>query len=248
MQSINLTIPIHNEELILAENVKKILDFITRAYNYAPLQFQIILADNGSTDRTSTIAKKIAAEVETNGRSSLQQIDYLFLPQKGKGRAIKEGWQKFPADYYVFMDADLSTDLEALPRLIEELKRGTDIVIGSRYLPAAKIKRSLSRQIISKIYRFLAKAWLGLPFSDLPCGFKGVNQKIIKEILPQVKNNEWFFDTELLYQAYQKGYQIKEIPVSWTETINQKRKSRVGLIRVSWGYVKELWKIKIEAN
>lgn len=238
MKSINLVIPLYNEELILTENVKKILDFIAGDANLRSQSWQIVLADNGSTDKTAEIAKKIAG------------IKYLFIPQKGKGRAIKEGWQRFPADYYIFMDADLSTDLEALPRLIAELEKGADIVIGSRYLPAAKIKRSLSRQIISKIYRFLAKTWLGLPFSDLPCGFKGVNQKIVvgangrSPLLPQIKNNEWFFDTELLYRSYQAGYKIKEIPVIWTGMINQKRKSRVGLIKVSWGYLKELWRTK----
>ena len=240
MKSINLTIPLYNEELVLSENVIKILEFLKYSGLDDKYTWRIILANNSSTDKTEAVAKIFAQQFP-------QKVFYLYLLQKGKGLAIKTAWQKFPTDYYVFMDADLATDLEALPRLVQELENGADLVIGSRYLPDSKTERSLTRLLISKIYRGLARVWLGLPFSDLPCGFKGVNHKLITSLISRIKNNEWFFDTELLFRAHRAGYKIKEIPVVWTETFNQKRKSRVGIIRVSWNYLKELSKLKTKA-
>lgn len=238
---INITIPVFNEETILRENVAQIFSFCK---NNLLDDWFVVMADNASTDKTAKISKEIIARQEANGQTSPRQIKYLFLSKKGKGLAIKEAWQKFSADYYIFMDADLATDLEALPRLIKELKNGADIVIGSRYLPESKNKRSVLRKIISKIYRFLSRLWLGLSFSDLPCGFKGVNHRVVMKTLPNVKNNEWFFDTELLYRAHKNGYKIKETPVVWTETPNQKRKSKVGIIKVGLTYLKSLMEIK----
>ncbi len=243
-KTINLTLPIYNEETILKENVQKILDFLGSSGLNDHYQLWIILVDNASTDQTATIAQNF---IPLLGKEGLGEVDYLFIPQKGKGLAIKTAWEKFRADYYIFMDADLATDLEALPRLIQELENGADLVIGSRYLPQSKTQRSFARLLISKIYRQIAKTWLGLPFSDLPCGFKGVNHKLITSLIPLIKNNEWFFDTELLFRAHRAGYQIKEIPVTWTETLNQKRKSRVGIIRVSWNYLKALLRLKFQS-
>lgn len=238
MKSINLTIPLYNEELVLSENVVKILDFLNYSGMDKTCNWQIILANNSSTDKTEAIAKIFAHQFP-------QKVFYLYLPQKGKGLAIKTAWEKFPADYYIFMDADLATDLEALPRLVAALEDDANLVIGSRYLPESKTERSILRILISKIYRSLARLWLNIPFTDLACGFKGADRKIINQILPMVKNKEWFFDTELVYRCRLAGFKIKEIPVKWTETLNQKRKSRVGIINVGWNYLKEITRLKL---
>ncbi|MEK7189907.1 MAG: glycosyltransferase [Patescibacteria group bacterium] len=248
MPSINLTIPLYNEQTVLAENVAKILNFIhnlpaelDEIASVASLsrndqyEWRIILADNDSTDNTPMIAKSLEKKYH-------KKVDYLRLDKKGKGLAIKTAWQKFPADYYIFMDADLSTDLSTLPRLIEELKNGAGIVIGSRYLPNSQTNRSLLRLFVSKISLWFISKWLKLPLTDFTCGFKGVNQKIVQNILPLIKNQQWFFDTEMLCHTKRAGYTIKEIPVIWTETLNQKRKSKVGLIKVGWEYLKEVIK------
>lgn len=235
MLSINLTVPLYNEQTVLIENVAKILNFLNDNEIGQNYQWQIILADNCSTDNTSQIAQSLEKKYP-------KKINYLRLDNKGKGLAIKTAWQKFPADYYIFMDADLATDLSALPRLIEELKNNADIVIGSRYLPKSQIHRSLLRLFVSKISIWFISKWLKLPLTDFTCGFKGVNQKIIQNILPLIKNQQWFFDTEMLCCAKRAGYTIKEIPVIWTETLNQKRKSKVGLIRVGREYIKEVIK------
>jgi len=209
--------------------------------------FDFVIADNGSTDKTSEIAEKL--------NQQYPEIKYLFLQKSGKkGGAIKNAWQKFSADYYVFMDIDLSTDLNALPILISELKNGADLVIGSRYLKDSQIKRSLVRLFVSKIYNLFIKLFFHCPLHDLANGFKGANKKIIQEILPLTKNEKWFFDSELTLLSFIKKYKIKEIPVKWNDArkIFQKQtrrfrreKSKVKVINVSIEYLKEifnLWK------
>ncbi|MEK9183238.1 MAG: glycosyltransferase [Patescibacteria group bacterium] len=262
MLSINLTVPLYNEQTILIENVSKLLNFLNNHEIGQNYQWHLILADNGSTDKTPLIAqvleKKYPKKIKGFGplMSALTRkrktsfffsltrltINYLRLNKKGKGLAIKTAWQKFPADFYVFTDADLSTDLSALPHLIKELENSADIVIGSRYLPESQIRRSLLRLFVSKISLWFISKWLKLPLTDFTCGFKGVNQKIVQNILPLIKNQQWFFDTEMLCHTKRAGYTIKEIPVIWTETMNQKRKSKVGLIKVGWEYIKEVIK------
>ncbi|HBV57877.1 MAG TPA: hypothetical protein DEB73_01240 [Candidatus Magasanikbacteria bacterium] len=228
---INIAVPVHNENLVLKENIKKLIDFCARELKDG---WFIVIADNASTDETGNTAIKLCSQGD--------KLKYIFIPKKGKGLAIKTAWQKFPVDYFIFMDADLSTDLSALPRLVEELKNNADIVIGSRNLSDSRTNRSLLRRVISKINQYFIAHWLNLPLTDFSCGFKGINQKIIQNILPLVKNQQWFFDTELLCRARRASYVIKEIPVIWTETLNQKRKSKVGLIRVGWEYLKEITK------
>jgi glycosyltransferase involved in cell wall biosynthesis len=235
MAKINITIPVYNEEQILEKNILRLFDFCQK--NIAD-EWQIIIADNASVDRTAIIAQETSR--------AYPQIVYFHLPQKGKGLAIKGAWQAFPANWYIFMDADLSTDLGALPTLINELKNNQfDLVLGSRYLSGSKLKRTWARIIISKIYNLLIKIMFNCPVKDMANGFKGANQKIIADILPLIKNNEWFFDSELILLTHLKGYKIKEIPVVWQES---SRPTRVNFWQTSWEYLKELLFLKLRKH
>ena len=196
--------------------------------------WQIVVADNASTDKTAVIVQEIA--------DNEPRLFYFQLNQKGKGLAVISAWRQFSADIYCFMDADLAVDLIALPELIKAIKDGADVALGSRRLPGSKVKRRLLKKIISWHYNFLARAMLKSKISDHPCGFKAVNQKVIKEILPKIKNQQWFFDTELLILAERAGYRIKEISVNWTEPIG--RQSRTPTLKLSFDYLREVWRLK----
>ncbi|MFH2136498.1 MAG: glycosyltransferase [Patescibacteria group bacterium] len=229
-----IAVPAYNEESILAENATKIYNFLKK--NIAE-EWQIIIADNNSTDRTGEIGKNL--------EKNLSEIKYLNIPEKGKGRAIRAAWENAAADVYVFMDADLATDLSSLPALLAAVgKENYDIASGARFHKNSKVQRSLLRKFISKIYRFVLRLSLGLKTKDTPCGFKAVNHKVVKNILPQIKNNEWFFDTEMIILAEKQNYKINEIPIIWTEHKKTGRKSRVNFIKVSFGYLKEIWRLK----
>lgn len=229
-----IAIPAYNEALILANNSQILLDFCQK--NIAPDEFVIVIANNNSSDQTGRIADQLAHKHTA--------IKHLFLAQQGKGLAIAAVWQKYEADIYVFMDADLSTDLSALPQLISGLKNGADAVIGSRRHSQSQIKRSLLRRFISLSYSRFFKVLFKTKISDLPCGFKAVNRQIRDEVLPQVKNTGFFWDTEFLILAEKKGFIIEEIPIAWSEFTSFGRKSRVNILKTSWEYIKQSFLLK----
>lgn len=206
---INLTLPVHNEEAVLEKKVNELVYFL-RQKPYSKDLF-LVLSNNGSTDATGVLCDKFAQKNEI-------RVIHYYIPLAGKGRAVKKAWQAYPADQYWFMDADLSTRLEHLDSLYSLLQEGAnDIVIGSRLARGAKVKRSLKREFVSRGYAFWLDLLFNKQFSDAQCGFKGVNDKVVKGLLPLVRSNDFFFDTELLVLAQQKGYRIKELPVEWVE-------------------------------
>lgn len=233
MSLFNITVPVFNEEIILESSLKKLTDFCNQNLKD---EWFIVVVNNNSTDATALICDRL---LQKNSH-----IKCLNLPQKGKGLAIQEGWEKFPADYYIFMDADLATNLEALPKMVEELKKGSKVVIGSRRLPRSQVKRSFLRDVISLLYLKLADLILNLNLSDLACGFKGIDNQIKEKILPKIEDRAWFWDTELLFWSNLFGFKIKEIPVIWTETPDQKRKSKVGILKVGFKNILSLLKIR----
>ncbi len=169
----------------------------------------------------------------------------MYVPKKGKGRAIRAAWESDNADVYVFMDADLATDLSSLPNLISAVGRENyDLAGGARFHKDSKVKRSLLRKFISRVYRFALHLALGLKTKDAPCGFKAVNRRVVQNILPRIENNEWFFDTEMVVLAERENYRLAEIPVIWTEHKKIGRKSRVSFIKISLNYLKEIWRLK----
>jgi len=228
-----IVIPAYNEALILEENIIKLFNFAKKKLT---ADWRIVIADNNSTDKTAEIAKRLAAK--------FPEITYLFISQKGKGIAIKTAWQKNSADIYCFMDADLATDLSALLALVAGIMEGNDIVIGSRYHPQSILKRSFVRKLISQGYRSVLKIFLGLKIQDAPCGFKAINNKVKENILPQVKNQKWFFDSELVILAEKQGYKIKEIPINWRDFRKGRDKSRVKTLSLSWSYLKEVLELR----
>lgn len=232
-----ITIPAYNEELILGKSIVKLFSFCR---DNLKLGWQIVIADNNSNDGTAVIAKKLAAE--------FPGVSYLFVGKKGKGIAIKTAWQENPADIYCFMDADLATDLSALPFLIKAIVAGGDVALGNRFDPQSKVKRSLIRKLVSQSYRLILKIFLGLKINDAPCGFKAINRPVAAELLGQTKNEEWFFDSELVILAEKKGYKIKEIPVIWQDPREGIDKSRVKTLALSWAYFKRVIELKRRLN
>ena len=117
------------------------------------------------------------------------------------------------------MDIDLSVDLRCLPVLIKKIEEGYDVSIGSRYTKGSKVKRSFKRKIISIIYHlFLLKLLLNTKYNDAQCGFKAINKRVADQILPLIKDKEWFFESEILYISQRKGMKIIEIPIIWNES------------------------------
>lgn len=206
---VDIIIPVYNEERTLEANIEILRSFLEGNFNY---EYGIIVIDTASRDKTSEIVTKRLLKKYSN-------VFYCYLSKRGRGRGLKQAWLKSQADIISYMDADLSTGLEAFPQMIDFLVKGEyDIVVGSRLMPGSKVKRCLRREKVSRVYNFLVRSLLTTcQFSDAQCGFKALTRKVANELLPIIKNQNWFFDTELLVQAERKGYRIKDIPVNWVE-------------------------------
>jgi hypothetical protein len=146
-------------------------------------------------------------------------------------------------DINIFMDVDLSTDLSALPELIGSIEAGYDLALGSRNLANSRVKRSLGRKIISRILNLILKIFLGIKVSDTACGFKAINRKVLANLSQKIKNQSWFFDTELIFLAQKNGYKIKQIPVIWEE-FNGERKSRGSVLGFMLEYIRGIIRLR----
>jgi hypothetical protein len=140
-----------------------------------------------------------------------------------------------------YTDVDLSTELQALPKIIDAiLKEDYHVATGSRLMKGSKTTRSLAREVVSRTYNLLIKAVLWTSFSDAQCGFKAVSRWTVNEVVPQIKDESWFFDTELLVLAEKQGCRIKDIPVRWTEDDD----SRVKIVKTAWEDVKGVLRLR----
>lgn len=229
---VSIVLPCYNEEKILEQSILRTLEYCR---SNVTIDWEVVIADNMSTDKTADIGKALAADHDN--------IFYLYVDQVGKGVAIKRAWQDRDADYYLFMDADLATDLSAIQSALA-FAAENDLVVGSRYHQDSQVKRTIFRKFFSFGYRAVLKLVLNVNISDAPCGFKLINKKVRDEVLPLVQNNKWFFDSELLILSESKGFKVKEIPVSWEDPREDGDKSRVKAFSLSLAYFQEVLKLK----
>jgi putative flippase GtrA len=154
----------------------------------------------------------------------------LRLERKGRGRALRAAWSASTARVVCYMDVDLSTDLRGLLPLVAPLLSGhSDVAIGTRLANGARVVRGPKREIISRSYNRLLHAALRARFSDAQCGFKAVRRDALEGLLADVRDEAWFFDTELLVLAQRRGLRIHEVPVDWVDDPD----SRVDIVRTA---------------
>jgi glycosyltransferase involved in cell wall biosynthesis len=230
-----ITIPVYNEELVLEKNIKKLFEFCVS--NLADREFIIVIVNNNSSDRTGTIADELSTKY--------REVEHMFISSKGKGLAISSAWKKYDVDAYFFMDVDLATDISAIPEALKEIELGTDVVIGSRFHRDSKVDRTIGRKIISHCYRLFFKTLFKVRANDMPCGFKVINKKVRNEILGDIKDTGFFWDTEMLVLANKRGFDIKEIPIIWSEFIDPERKSTVNITGTAINYIKKSLSLKM---
>jgi putative flippase GtrA len=207
MLDIEIVIPVFNEERELAASVYRLHDFLSR---HLPFTWQITIADNASTDLTAEIAEALT--------DRLDRVHMLRLEQKGRGRALRAAWSASSARVVAYMDVDLSTDLRGLMPLLAPLLSGhSQVAIGSRLAAGSRVSRGAKRELISRAYNLILRTVLRARFSDAQCGFKAVRADALGELLPGIRDDSWFFDTELLVLAQRNGMRIHEVPVDWVD-------------------------------
>ncbi|WP_431679715.1 glycosyltransferase [Kitasatospora sp. KL5] len=216
---VEVVVPVYNEEHTVERCVRRLHAYLAETF---PYPYRITVADNASTDRTWQVATALAAEIP--------QVNAVHLELKGRGRALRQVWGDSDADVVAYMDVDLSTGLEAFLPLVAPLLSGhSDLAIGSRLHRGSAVVRGPKREFISRTYNLLLRATMAAKFSDAQCGFKAGRTSVVKQLLDEVEDNAWFFDTELLLLAERSGMRIHEVPVDWVDDPD----SRVDIVRTA---------------
>lgn len=231
----DVTIPVLNEEETLERQVKTLHAFLQEHFPTAN-QWHIVIADNGSTDRTFAIAERLSADIP--------EVQVVKVPHRGVGLALKTSWGQSQADIVGYMDLDLATDLQHFPEAYAALaKLHCDIVYATRLHPKSRvIGRPLKREIASRGFNFLLKAYLGIHFSDGMCGFKFLKREVYPKLHANgAQNDGWFFSTELLTVGEWLGLKLCELPVTWTDDVTS---SRVKIIPLAKRYIKGMQALK----
>lgn len=213
---VNVTLPVRDGATLLAANAPRVSAFLEGQW---PGAYELVIAENGSTDDTGAVAEWLAAQ--------LPATRVVRLKQAGRGGALRSVWSASPATVLSYMDVDLSADLATLPSLVRAVsEEGFALAVGSRHLRPATTQRSWRRAGLSRGYNALTRSLLALPVRDAQCGFKAIQQRAARVLLPRVRSEHWFFDTELIALAARDGLPIAEIPVAWAE----QRDSRVRIL------------------
>jgi len=202
-------IPAFNESRRLADNLLTLLSYLQ---TFRP-QAELIVVDDGSTDRTAQVAEELFAS-----RPDVSARVLRFEQNHGKGHAVRAGLLATSAPVALFSDADLSTPITELPKIVEPIERGDyDIVIGSRALDRSLIGRRQPwrREQGGKVYNAIVRLTTGLPFADTQCGFKAFRMSVVRPILEQAKVDGFGFDVELLFLAQRARCRVLEVPVRW---------------------------------
>ena len=226
MTTVDVTLPVYNEAHVLERSVRALHAFLT---DHLAHEWRILIADNGSTDGTLDVAKRLEGDLE--------HVAVMRIPEAGRGRALTRAWLAGKADVLAYMDIDLSTDLEAFPRLVSLVAdQGYDLAAGSRLERASETTRSLKREILSRGFVLLITLMFRTRLNDTQCGFKAISRDCAQHLLPMVRDTGWFWDTELLLMARKGGWKLAFVPVRWLEDTD----TRVKVVSTVWKDVKGL--------
>jgi len=211
----SIAIPCYNEAARIGDSVRVTLDYLAAESSDG----ELIVVNDGSTDATSTIVRDTleCAEVRTRFLEN--------FPNRGKGAAVRTGLLAATKPIGLFFDADLSTPLSEIPKVIEPIADGdVDLAFGSRALDRRLIgiHQPWRREQAGRIFNLIVRLATGMPFWDTQCGFKAFRMDVCRPILEKAHTIGFAFDVELLFLAYRAGLRLREIPVRWSHTEGSK--------------------------
>ncbi len=224
-----MVLPAYNEAakiektvLVTAETLSKVTD-----------RFEIIIAEDGSTDGTDRIASMLSKKYA--------YVIHLHSDERqGRGKALNRAFKAASGEVLCYIDVDLATDMKYLDKLVRAISvDGYDFATGSRIMPESDAKRPFKREFASRGYNHLVRLFLRSKLYDHQCGFKAFRRKALFEILDEVENQHWFWDTELLVRAQHKGYRVLEFPVYWRHGGS----SKVNLVKDVGGMGSEIFRL-----
>lgn len=228
---LSVVVPAYNEEKRIGFSLFRIKEYLQSRH----LSSEIILVDDGSTDRTAEVSREIM--------EGYPDFRVITLPQnRGKGAAVRAGMLQARGELVLFTDADLSTPIEELEKFMPLIREGYDLVIGCRALPESVIKERQSwlREHLGKCFNLLVRLLVLRGFRDTQCGFKLFRKEAAREIFFRLETEGFAFDVEALLLARRLGFRVAQVPVVW---INHPQ-SRVRLVRGSLSMFIDLLKIR----
>lgn len=213
MDKISIIIPAHNEEKRISKTLEHYSLHLENLRNEVKIEYEIIVVINNTKDKTEEIVKF--------AQKSNSRIRYLNFRQGGKGFAVIEGFKealKGDSDFIGFVDADMATSPEEYSKLFFSI-RNYDGAIADRYLPQSTVYPPVTfrRIIVSRIFNFLIRSILQLPYKDTQCGAKIFRREAVKAMLQHLTMSQWAFDVELLYILKKNGYYVKSTPTIWID-------------------------------
>tara|TARA_B110000483_G_C17950302_1_gene448007 strand:+ start:8 stop:742 length:735 start_codon:yes stop_codon:yes gene_type:complete len=234
-KSLIITIPVLNEEISLVKQINVLLDYISKNLK-EKYSVSVVIANNGSNDLTQDLGKMLSKQHDN--------VYIISTAEKGVGSALKKSWQEYPGDIQGYMDLDFSTDLNHISETLTILDNNeVDIVNGSRLSKASRVhKRNIVRTLISIVFNKIISFVFNAKFKDGMCGFKFFQKKSLESLLMNnsVQCNGWFFATEFLVIAENKGFTILDLPINWTDSSS----SKVRIFQLSLEYLKEIYILK----
>jgi dolichyl-phosphate beta-glucosyltransferase len=230
LPAFSLVIPAFNEEERIGQTLRTALGYLEKS---SP-DSEIIVVNDGSTDRTSGVVREVLATPNPVATRLLEHF-----PNRGKGAAVRDGLLSATRSIGLFSDADLSTPIDEAPKLIDPIAAGElDVAFGSRALDRTLIghRQPWRREQGGRVFNLIVRLATGLPFWDTQCGFKAFRLEAFRPILERATTGGFGFDVELLYLAYKANLRLREIPVRW----NHYEGSKVNVLRDSVRMVREV--------
>jgi dolichyl-phosphate beta-glucosyltransferase len=232
--NLSIIVPAYNEAVRLGQSLKSIFTYLNETHPSA----ELIVVDDGSSDETRAVAQK---GFELAG--SIQAKLISVHPNRGKGHAVRTGLLAARAPIAVFFDADLSTPLAEIPKVLAPIEsEGYDLVFGSRALDRSLIgvHQPWRREFGGRVFNLVVRISTGLPFADTQCGFKAFRSSTCRPIIEAATIDRFAFDVEMLYLAQAAGLRLKEVPVRWDHNDG----SKVNVLRDSYRMFREVQSIR----
>ena len=229
MVYLSIIIPAFNEASRLPDTLALVRDWVERQH----FSVEVLVVDDGSSDTTTAVVEEFSHRFP-----AIHLIKNSV--NKGKGGVVQQGMLAAKGEWRLFMDADASTPVDEISRLLAFTEK-YEVIIGSRYVNpgSIKIKQPLRRRIPSRALNRIIQISFLQGIRDTQCGFKLFSAKAVHEIFPKQQIRGWLFDVEILTIANQLGYAIKEVPVDWYDA----KDSKLRAVRTTWRTVKEIMAI-----
>jgi len=230
---LTVVVPAYNEAAIIVATLEEIAGHLQRL----GLSGEIVVADDGSSDRTLALARDASI-----GAAALRLLP-SGAGNRGKGDAVRRGMLAARGRMVLFTDADLSTPLSELDHFVRELEAGSQVVIGSRKLHPERVVRRQPwpRQFMGRVFSWLSRRLLNPQVADFTCGFKAFQRDVAVDLFTPLTLSGWAFDAELLHVAFRRGIPVVELPVAWSNRADTRVRLRRDILGSAGGLVRVVW-------